>query len=45
MGPCFRVWSREISEYFERGEIVEAFEAGSVVVIDEALEESIAVWM
>ncbi len=38
-----RVWSREISEGFERGEIVEAFETGTVVILDEAVEELIAI--
>jgi hypothetical protein len=43
MGPCVRVWSREISECFDWGEIVEAFEASSIVIIDETREEGIAV--
>ena len=41
--PCERVWSREIGECFERGEIVEAFEACSIVVVDEAIEEGVPV--
>ena len=45
MGPRVRVWSREISESFERSEIVEAFEAGTVVILDEAIEELIAIGM
>src|SRR3954467_973161 len=45
MGPCVRVWSREISERFERSDITEAFEAGPIVVSDEAVEEGITVGM
>ena len=45
MGPCVRVWSREIGKGLERGAIVEAFEPCSIVVSDEAIEEGIAVLM
>ena len=45
MGPRVRVWSREIGESLQRSEVVEAFEAGSIVIRDEALEEGVAVLM
>src|SRR4051812_48947699 len=45
MGPCVRVWSREISERFERSDITEAFEAGPIVISHEAVEEGITVSM
>ena len=45
MGPCFRVWSREIGEGFEGSEVAEAFEAGAVVVGNEAGEEGVAIGM
>src|SRR4051794_41981305 len=45
MGPCVRVWSREISERFERSDITEAFEAGPIVISHEAVEEGITVGM
>src|SRR5258705_10854582 len=43
MGPCVRVWSREIGECLEWGQIAEAFEARSIVIGDEAIEEGIPI--
>src|SRR5258705_3123956 len=43
MGPCERVWSREIGECLEWGQIAEAFEARSIVIGDEAIEEGIPI--
>src|SRR5262245_50014683 len=43
MGPRFRVWSRRIVERLERRQVAETLEAGSIVVVDEAIEEGIAV--
>jgi hypothetical protein len=43
MGPRLRVWSRKIGKDFQRRAIGEAFEPGSVVVIDEAFEEGVAI--
>ena len=40
--PRLRVWSRGISEGLKRSQVVEAFESGSIVVVDEAEEEGIA---
>ena len=45
MGPCFRVWSREIGESFQRSEVAEAFESGPIVVGNEAVEEGVAIGM
>jgi len=45
MGPCVRVWSREIGKSFERSEVAEAFEAGPIVVSHEAIEEGVAIGM
>src|SRR6266446_5308122 len=42
-GPRLRVWSRRIGERLERRDVAETFEAGSIVVVHEAVEESIAV--
>ena len=41
--PCERVRSREIGESLQRRVVAEAFEAGSIVVGDEAVEEGIAI--
>jgi hypothetical protein len=41
--PRAGVWSRKISKDFQRRPIGEAFEAGSVVVIDEAFEEGVPI--
>src|SRR5215216_4070068 len=43
MGPRFRVRSRRIGEGLERRQVVETLETGSIVIIDEAVEESITV--
>src|SRR5216683_2139135 len=43
LGPRLRVWSRRIGERLERRDVAETFEAGSIVVVHEAVEESIAV--
>jgi len=45
MGPGFRVVSREISEEFGGGLVVEASQAGTVVVGDEGVEVGIAFGM
>jgi hypothetical protein len=45
MGPCFRVWSREIGEGLKRSEVAEAFETGPIVVSNETVEEGIAIGM
>jgi len=45
MGPCERVWSREISEGLEGSKIAEAFEAGAIVVSNETSEEGVAIGM
>ena len=45
MGPCFRVWSREIGKGLERSEVSEAFETGAIVVSHETVEEGIAIGM
>ena len=39
MGPRLRVWSREIVEGLERSQVAKALEAGSIVVVDEPIEE------
>jgi hypothetical protein len=43
--PRFRVWSRGIVERLERRQVAETLEAGSIVVVDEAVEEGIAIGM
>jgi len=45
MGPCFRVWSRGIGKGLDRRLVAEAFEAGSIVVVDELAEEGIPIGM
>src|SRR5947208_13572338 len=45
MGPCVRVWSREIGERFKGSDITETFEAGPIVISDEAVEEGVTVGM
>src|SRR3981189_2529518 len=45
MGPCERVWSREISKSLERCEVAEAFEACAIVVSDKTVEEGVAIGM
>ena len=41
--PRESVWSRRIGECLERGDVAETLEAGSIVVVNEAVEEGIAV--
>ena len=41
--PRERVWSREIDEGFARSLVAEAFEAGSIVIVDKPMEEGIAI--
>jgi len=43
MGPCVRVWSREIGERFQRSEVVEAFQSCPIVVGDKAVEEGVTI--
>jgi len=45
MGPCFRVWSREIGQGLKRSDVAEAFEPGSIVVRHETVEEDVAIGM
>src|SRR5690349_9501662 len=45
MGPRLRVRSRGIVECLARCQVAEAFEAGEIVVVDEAMEEGIAIGM
>ncbi|MGY3583569.1 hypothetical protein ACVIF9_002246 [Bradyrhizobium sp. USDA 4350] len=45
MGPCFRVWSRVIGEGLHWGQVAEAFEASSVVVVDELGDEGVPIGM
>ena len=42
--PRLRVWSRRIGQSFGWSEIAEAFEPGSIVVVDEAVEEAVTVF-
>lgn len=41
--PRLRVWSPEIGERFEGGEIAKAFKAGPIVVGDKAVKEGVAI--
>jgi hypothetical protein len=41
--PRLRVWSRGIVEHLAWRQVVETLEAGSIVVVDEAIEEGVAV--
>src|SRR2546430_14700360 len=43
MGPRLRVGFRRIGQSLDRSEISETFEASSIVVVDEAVEEGIAI--
>jgi hypothetical protein len=43
MGPCVRVRSRGIGQCQDRRLVAEAFEAGSIVVVDELAEEGVAI--
>src|ERR1700753_4117937 len=43
MGPCVRVRSREIGQGLHGSLVAEAFEAGSIVVVDELGDEGIAI--
>src|SRR4051794_18205463 len=43
--PREGVWSRRISEGLERCEVIETFETGSIVVVNETVEEGIAIGM
>src|SRR5215469_16296604 len=45
MGPCERVWSRVISEGLNWSLVSEAFEASSIVVVDELGDEGVAIGM
>ena len=45
MGPCVRVWSRQIGKGLDWRLVAEAFEAGSIVVVDELAEEGVALSM
>src|SRR6267378_2872341 len=45
VGPCFRVWSREIGKGFQGSEVAEAFESGPIVVGNKAVEEGVAIGM
>ena len=41
--PREGVWSREIVERLERSQVAETLEAGAIVVVNEAVEEGIAI--
>src|SRR2546429_8571096 len=43
MGPCTRVRSRGIGKGLDRRLVAEAFQAGSIVVVDELAEEGVAI--
>src|SRR5262245_38462223 len=45
MGPCFRVRSRQIGKGLDWCLVAEAFEAGSIVIVDELVEEGVAIGM
>src|SRR5215208_497917 len=43
MGPCERVRSRGIGKDLDRRLVAEAFQAGSIIVVDELAEEGVAI--